>query len=160
VFTARYALSPYIKQMGFVFKGLIKSCVWQLFIGIFFVWNVTRSIIFSCSALFRRQRRLRVCTVWRSPNSPDTWYTLTFSSPMAKLYWILPGPYHSTLPNFLLPSSGQGDAVCKGVRWSLCRARMCFTEFGLLKGSCDKIWSRLLNRGYQEKWFWGQDRTM
>jgi hypothetical protein len=25
VFTARYALSPYIKQMGFVFKGLITS---------------------------------------------------------------------------------------------------------------------------------------
>jgi hypothetical protein len=23
MFTARYALSPYIKQMGFVFKGLI-----------------------------------------------------------------------------------------------------------------------------------------
>jgi hypothetical protein len=26
VFTARYELSPYIKQIGFVFKGLIKKC--------------------------------------------------------------------------------------------------------------------------------------
>jgi hypothetical protein len=26
VFTAGYALSPYIKQIGFVFKGLKKKC--------------------------------------------------------------------------------------------------------------------------------------
>jgi len=26
VFTARYALSPYIKQARFVFKGLIRNC--------------------------------------------------------------------------------------------------------------------------------------
>jgi hypothetical protein len=26
VFTARYALSPYIKQIGFVFKGLREAC--------------------------------------------------------------------------------------------------------------------------------------
>jgi hypothetical protein len=27
VFTAQYALSPYIKQMGFVFKGLIAGVI-------------------------------------------------------------------------------------------------------------------------------------
>jgi hypothetical protein len=31
VFTARYALSPYIKQIRFVFKGLIVHAYWRLF---------------------------------------------------------------------------------------------------------------------------------
>jgi hypothetical protein len=33
VFTARYALSPYIKQIRFVFKGLIPVCAWERYLS-------------------------------------------------------------------------------------------------------------------------------
>jgi hypothetical protein len=40
VFTARYALRPYIKQIRFVFKGLIRSWAVSL-VRLFFLWTVT-----------------------------------------------------------------------------------------------------------------------
>jgi hypothetical protein len=42
VFTARYALSPYIKQIRFVFKGLIKHLIFTTIITVGTVTAITR----------------------------------------------------------------------------------------------------------------------
>jgi hypothetical protein len=67
VFTARYALSPYIKQIRFVFKGLIRFAYWggggglqlQRYLNFDFKW--LRLKYFACDLKTRFNHLLGCC---------------------------------------------------------------------------------------------------